>query len=524
MHNISSSSPEIINLEEQLIPFSDHYQNALYGRYGYYMAGTVKFLQHFDTNGTKGFALGMLLCEHMHLLYEAEMRENKRIVISPSPFRVVELSGGNGRLAYNTLEFLEELANEKVGLYPHIWRDIQYTIYEISPALVQQQTTLCQQQITLGKLIIKNSSALNIRQERGVSFCFSNELWDVLPVDLIQLDENGKAHIIVCLPTVAPSTAQQIKTRYAPLLKIEEIEISQSTHAILSRSAPLKPLKPSWVILNKTTIRKIETRLSKNHWDIFLKNIDWIKQAIPLEHFPLIYSILTSSGYLATLDKGPFHVISSTAMELIRAINECNPLAQAHWDYGLVLHGGVRDRLTCYGENIVPHTPYDFQSNVDITYRVDFKMLATMLSRDPVKQKNYLEDVLITFQVVSTMIIKEGIFKRTEGWHKIMVKRGKDADRDMFRYFGESAVFCVLYISKYFLPTESFDAQYPATPKDYPESPVSSVSKGLPLTRKYKPTNIHGITTTCEPIYDLHCATVCVMKAGIPDLLRFIYI
>ncbi len=493
---VTSSVPSFINLEEELISFSAHHADALYGRYGYYSSGVVQFGPHFVTNAATYLPVfAMLICEHLHLVYEAELAERKRelIELTPTPFRVIELSGGNGKLALQVFTFLKELAMGQVDLYPYIWNNISYTIYEISPVLARQQQTLFSQQSDLAnKLQVKNLPAVEIQHEtERVSFCFSNELWDALPIDLIRIDGNGVTHITVCVPTVTHERAECIYEFLTDkrALPQEGIWLSKDAMAILDQPAPPAPFQPAppasepdveRFALNKSTMQSIENNVSAKVWREFLNSsVKWFSRVVRLEHFPSINAVLTSSGYLPTLKRGHFHCVSSDAIKLAYAINRCSPFAQAHWDYGFVARDGVRGTPRTYGGEQA-HALYNFQSSVDITYDVDLRMLATMLSQDMEKQKRYLNDTLVTYQRMSLLVTEPGIKRRLAQWSTIIQRADGGASLLAYMTLGSlsQCQYCVLYVSKCFLPQVS--------PGDnYPESCFFSTSKGFSLHREY---------------------------------------
>jgi SAM-dependent MidA family methyltransferase len=466
--------------EQNLITFSDYMQRMLYGRHGYYTAGIVKFCNDFETNATRGVALAMLLCEHIHLLYRKEIETGIRRSSEPSPFLVLELSGGNGQLAYKVLSFLKELGTAKMDLYPLIWRDIQYKVYEISPDLAEKQRVLCRS--FSEKFTVLNASALDISTEHNVALCFSNELWDSLPVDLITKTESGDCNIAICLPTVSAELFAKMTSTYSRVAPPKGFAIEESLIPGLSIS-----LKEQ-VVLSRAAIDSIANKMETSNWIKFLSKIKWVKTTTALEYFPELKALLSASGYLVDLDKNIEVQVSAQAVKLIEAIKECDPRAQIHWDYGTLHRGGVRDSIRSFGKD--GRTLFDLNSkSVDITVSVDWNAIAKMLSNDPEKGKNYLDDTLIHFQAMSFSIVKEGLLSRSLVWQSI-IRKDSFGIADVGRYLSRSVEFLVLYVSAFFIPQDyeaaTLAAASPDSGYEYPEAPMTSLARGLPLGRAYK--------------------------------------
>lgn len=495
------SKEESFNLHEQrLITFSEYQQRMLYGKHGYYTSGIVDFCADFETNATRGVALGMLLCEHMHLLYSKEIETGVR-GSEPFPFLVVELSGGNGQLAYKTLSFLNTLAAGNIGLYPLIWRDIQYKIYEISPVLAEQQRALCRS--FSEKFTVFNASALDISTESNVAFCFSNELWDNLTVDLITTTESGDCNIAICLPTVSSKFFARMQTAYSKIEPAGGFIIEESLVSSLS-------IPSGSVVLSKAAIDAIAEKMTNANWTKFLQQINWIKRSISLEFFPEIKVLLSTSGYLIGLDKNVEVQVSAQAVKLIEAIKKCNPRAQIHWDYGPLHKGGLRDPIRSFGKSGRALFTLN-SSNVDITVSVDWHNIARMLSNDPEKDKNYLNDTLIHFQAMSYSMVKEGLLSRNIVWQSI-IHSDSFGTGDVGRFLSCSADFLVLYVAACFVP-KSYEAAalVAASPRsdscyEYPEAPMTSLVRGLPLGRAYQAEigdKSFGLCVSLTPTADL---------------------
>lgn len=473
-----TTTEESTHLEKQLLKFSEYQDKMLYGKHGYYTSGDVGFTEHFETNATAGIALAMLLCEHIHLLYQQEITEGIRNPDIPFPFIAIELSGGNGQLAYQTLSFIKKLAKKTEGLYPMIWRDIQYKTYEISPALFKKQRDLCA--VFETKFIPINDSAFKIREERGVSFCFSNELWDNLTVDLLKVSKAGEIEVInvaVCLPIIPERFLAQIERAYTKIRPPDGFNINPELSSDLD-------IPEGFIALNKAAISAIENNLSKENWPKFLKKITWIKRGLSISNFRELNNLLTTHSACIDLDREVEIQFPSQGLALIAAIKACNPRAQAHWDYGFVHKGGARDPIRSFGDR-GPHT---FDMNifgVDITTSVDFHTIAKALSNQEDKEKPYLENTLIHFQAMSFVMVREGLLSRAETWQEMI--SGEALKGDIGRYLSRSSEFLVLYVSHHFKLPDTTAALTAASDADqYPESPMLNLSCGLPFNRVYK--------------------------------------
>ena len=194
---------QVANSPNQRITFADYMDLALYHpQQGYYStrAITIGAQGDFFTSPHLGSDFGELLAEQFVDMW--------RSLGQPSPFTLLEMGAGQGILATDILQYLQQQ-------YPDFFQVIEYVVVERSPTLRLQQ----QQRLRSHKHIAESTSIRwctwdEIPVDSIVGCCFSNELVDAFPVHQVVLTEGELREVYVTLtssssaPDAIPDTIQ----------------------------------------------------------------------------------------------------------------------------------------------------------------------------------------------------------------------------------------------------------------------------------------------------------------------------
>ena len=165
-------SDRLAAASQNRITFAEYMNLVLYHpSYGYYSSGIVEIgsTGDFFTSSSLGEDFGQLLAIQLWDMWQ--------IMNCPAPFNIVEMGGGNGRTAHDILKYIQTF-------YPDFSKIIEYILVEESPGLIEEQ-----------QKILKNLEGININWKTWqeipdrylVGCCFSNELFDALPIHLITI-------------------------------------------------------------------------------------------------------------------------------------------------------------------------------------------------------------------------------------------------------------------------------------------------------------------------------------------------
>ena len=162
--------------QENRITFAEYMDLVLYHpQYGYYSSGIVEIGAEGDffTSSSLGKDFGELL--------GIQLLEMWQIMGCPVPFTIVEMGGGNGRTAYDILNYLQTVDSSFTKI-------IEYILVEESLGLICQQQEALK---TLDRINITWKNWQEIPDNYIVGCCFSNELVDAFPVHIVTL-KNGE--------------------------------------------------------------------------------------------------------------------------------------------------------------------------------------------------------------------------------------------------------------------------------------------------------------------------------------------
>jgi SAM-dependent MidA family methyltransferase len=182
------------------VTFAEYMELVLYHQqYGYYNSGVVSIgaKGDFFTSASLGKDFGELLAVQLQQMWQN---------LDPNPFYVVEMGAGNGELAQDILNFIQNHNQQFI-------QTLKYTIIERSPALKQlQQDKL--KPFTAFDLTWKTLSDL---PDNSITGCFlSNELVDAFPVHLITKQQQQLQEVYLSLEqeqltqTIAPLSTTKI--------------------------------------------------------------------------------------------------------------------------------------------------------------------------------------------------------------------------------------------------------------------------------------------------------------------------
>jgi len=362
---------KLTSFADDFYTFEDYMRYALYDNdHGYYSSGKVKigdFEQaHFSTLPSKGPLMAIVILHYAYVLYDRMI--NKLGRSKKQPFKVVELSGGNGQLAHDFLTYLNAFANSSKGLWKDLWDSIDYVTYEISPKLANVQRSLNEK---FGKKFkVKNTDALNI-DEKEIDLRFSNELWDALPWNDFKRDNNGKVKIKLCVPFLKKEN----------IVLLEKTEIREIFEY---RNRYKLYLSSQNIPLNK----KIFSRLRAKH-----KNVDdlvlWENLWLPIELVPPLHDFCDrNKAYFDTLKPNVEQHVSADMIKLAKKLSKIPTALSLDFDYAKAMHDGAYSEVRVYDQKR-HHEKFDFQADVDITVDPDFRLLATILSNSQLDNTSY---------------------------------------------------------------------------------------------------------------------------------------
>ena len=142
-------------------------------QYGYYSSGVVKIGAKGDyfTSSSLGADFGELLAEQFVQMWQ--------ILGNPTPFTLVEMGAGQGELAQDILNYLQQH-------HLPLFNALEYLILEESPALIGQQ-----QELLKSWQPVRWLSWQQIPIASVIGCFFSNELLDAFPVHQITI-KNGQ--------------------------------------------------------------------------------------------------------------------------------------------------------------------------------------------------------------------------------------------------------------------------------------------------------------------------------------------
>ena len=165
----------ITNSTEQRITFAEYMDLVLYdSQFGYYGSGKVQIGSQGDffTSASLGKDFGELLAKQFVQMWE--------LLGNPHPFMLVEMGAGQGLIAADILDYLQ-------NQHQNLFQSLEYIIIEQAPVLIQQQQKLLQPWREQGvNLSWRSWSEIPINSIVGC--CFSNELVDAFPVHRVVIN------------------------------------------------------------------------------------------------------------------------------------------------------------------------------------------------------------------------------------------------------------------------------------------------------------------------------------------------
>ena len=298
---------QIANRPNQRITFAEYMDLALYHpQQGYYSTKAVSIGAQGDffTSPHLGSDFGELLAEQFVDMW--------RSLGQPSPFMLVEMGAGQGILATDILQHLQQQ-------YPDFFQVIDYVIVEKSSTLRLQQQQRVRSQPNLSDSVIRWCTWEEMPLNSIVGCCFSNELVDAFPVHQVVLTEGELREVYV---TLTPNPAAPDTMQLAELLG--ELSTPQLTEYFDLVDIPL---------------------LSGNYpegyrTEVNLAALDWLQTVADR----------LQRGYLLTIDYG------------YPATRYYSPLRS-------------EGTLQCYYQHSYHNNPYLYVGYQDITAHVDFTAL-----------------------------------------------------------------------------------------------------------------------------------------------------
>lgn len=190
--------------------FAEYVDRCLYDpSFGYYSTGKVELSPggHFGTYPQLLRPMfGHILAEAARELFDA--LETTAAVPEDATFTILELGGGDGTLAEQTLDYVASRADR-----PR-WRPIadrfQYVVGEMSPALRDRQRDKIESHARAGRAAVRPIDARDIDWDGAFyGLVVANELVDVFPCERLRLygpERTARVHVV---PIVASSVASE---------------------------------------------------------------------------------------------------------------------------------------------------------------------------------------------------------------------------------------------------------------------------------------------------------------------------
>ena len=171
-------------LPQQRITFAEYMDLVLYHpQYGYYSSGKVEIGSQGDffTSPYLGADFGELLAEQLVEIWS--------IMGHPAPFMLVEMGAGEGLLAVDILDYLQQYR-------PDLLPVLEYVIVEQAEGLIEKQQKILQKWLDK-QINICWKSWSEIPEASLIGCCFSNELVDAFPVHQIVISKGKIKEIYV---------------------------------------------------------------------------------------------------------------------------------------------------------------------------------------------------------------------------------------------------------------------------------------------------------------------------------------
>ena len=204
----------IKNSPQQRITFAEYMQLALYEQhYGYYNSGAVSIGAQGDffTSSSLGQDFGELLAIQLQQMWHN--------LGCPATFQVVEMGAGNGELAGDILNYVQEHQHDGFECA------LEYVIIEESPALAKLQQTLLAES-NFEALSWQNWS--DFAEDSIVGCLLSNELIDAFPVHLVTKDQEELREVYLTQTeelreSIQPLSSDRLKS-YLDLVGIDLLQ------------------------------------------------------------------------------------------------------------------------------------------------------------------------------------------------------------------------------------------------------------------------------------------------------------
>lgn len=449
-------------LSELFFTFSSHMNEALYGRFGYYSEGTpFSNSNHYDfsTHATKGQGMGFVIAAYIEQVY-SEQRKNSN---NRKPFSIVELSGGDGSLAFSILSIIENLTDKNYRNFKSLWEDLKYSTYEISPVLTAQQNRKNSKWVDSKKYTVINKSAEDMPTNEQIDFLFSNEFWDALALDAIQKQKDGAIEIGLCLPYISSdqydALDKTIRDENESHIRMLESKINNKSKRIQGKQLISMPMFNA---------------LNTHHE--FSEKVEWETMMINLDHFPELKSVFSKAQvYLDELNPEKMNYVSPLAINIMDMHAKMNPYFTLHFDYAAAYKGGNRGMVRAYPSDSETHA-YDFQPHVDITLEADFRLLALMISN---RQLQHCVHGMNAQAMNNTTLMME----------QFKALGNLDFEQHIEKFALTMANYKFLACSSSFDPRSLMGPSYNFESEfsdDFPDHPIRKTNNGIPFDRPYK--------------------------------------
>jgi SAM-dependent MidA family methyltransferase len=203
---------------DKKISFADYMDVALYHpKYGYYSSGEVGIGKDGDffTSSSLGVDFGELLAEQFVEMWQ--------IMDCPRHFTLLEMGAGQGQLASDILNYLEQN-------YLDLFKLLDYIIIEKSPKLIEKQTENLVK--FNSKIKIKWKNWEEIADNSLIGCCFSNELIDAFPVHQLVIESKKLQEIYVTDngKQLKEITGELSTTKIQDYLQLIEIELTSEAY------------------------------------------------------------------------------------------------------------------------------------------------------------------------------------------------------------------------------------------------------------------------------------------------------
>ena len=348
---------------------------------GYYSSGEISFSDdkengHFVTEASKGYGLAIALSFRAFQVWQCFKTQDvvQQSSYATLPFEILECGAGNGMLCFKIFEVVRAMA----VVYP-AWAEflnlINYTIIELSPALVERQKHTLSHLIAQKKVEVLRDDALNMTvYNKGASLHISNELMDMFPAEEIVIDENEQTQVVMAVPVLTVDAYNFLKQHHDQDIEGVEQESQSLIQLLVQKNIGFSE---SGYALTAQRYKSLLKIIAAKDYQGPVESFNYCKFHLPIAFFPEIQRYLANNDdILAEMIPGDSKIICPALATYSRLITD-KSLVSIVIDYGDATYKLRNDTFRSFSgsseayKNLYLCHP----GKRDITFDVDFTAL-----------------------------------------------------------------------------------------------------------------------------------------------------